>query len=271
MDEIHNRIKYYRLRSKQSQQQVAKKMGITASNYQKYEYGQRVPTAETLPLLAAALGCHEYSLRESDKERFIRVYSKNLRDMAMRRWDTYSFYAEDFQAYDIGVDIIDYFHGWFNEIEEISPELYHKYFYTTDRPKLLINLAHQIYEIECGRLGEHPEWNEFDGLANENYPAHFWYFILFGHFFLEQYIGETDGMKIATDYKKCLNDGLEEDEPYTDEDAFDEYIHKVFLPFFDYVLTAVEYMVDENASLEQAFEDTLIGGKSDIEVTDFSF
>lgn len=269
MDRMCDRIKYYRLRRNQSQNQIAEKMGITASNYQKYEHGQRVPTEKTLPILAAALGCDVFSLRESDKERFIRTYNANLREMAMRQWDMYAFYAQDFEAYDIGEDVIAYFQSWFNEIEEADPELYNKFLYTKDYPKLLIDLAERIYEIDHGELAEHPEWNDFNGIACEERPPLFWYFIVFGHFFLEQYVGETNPVVIASDYKRYLNESVEAGEEYTDGEAFEEYIRRVFIPFFDYILTAVEYMVDEHTNLEQAIQSTLIGEQGEIEIFEF--
>lgn len=38
---------------------------------------------KNLPALADALGCSAYSLQESDKERFIRIYNKFVREAAM--------------------------------------------------------------------------------------------------------------------------------------------------------------------------------------------
>lgn len=266
MERMCDRIKYYRLRSNQSQQQVADKLGITASNYQKYEHGHREPSEKTLPLLADALGCEVYGLRESDKERFIRTYNKNLREMAMHRWDMYSFVAEDFMAYDIGDDITAFFNEWFDEIEELNPDLYAHYFYRTDTPALLTDLADRIYRIECGKLKEHPEWDEFSSIENEDTPVLFWYFIVFGRFFLNQYTSTTDPNEIAAAFQAYFNEDLDEDDSYSDGEAFDEYIHRVFVPFFDYILTAVEYMVDEHTNLETAIRDTLIG-KTGLEIT----
>ena len=80
--------------------------GMAVSNYQKYELGAREPLEKNLPALADALGCSAYSLQESDKERFIRIYNKFVREAAMHRWDSYTFNAEEFLAYDIGEDII---------------------------------------------------------------------------------------------------------------------------------------------------------------------
>ena len=71
MDRMMDRIKYYRQRSGQTQAQVANKLGMAVSNYQKYELGAREPLEKNLPALADALGCSAYSLQESDKERFI--------------------------------------------------------------------------------------------------------------------------------------------------------------------------------------------------------
>lgn len=269
MDRMCDRIKYYRLRSNQSQQQVADKLGISASNYQKYEHGQREPLEKNLPQLAEALGCEVYSLRESDKERFIRTYNKNLREMAMHRWDMYSFIAEDFMAYDIGDDIVAFFNEWFEEIEELNPDLYNRYFYRTDTPALLTDLADRIYQIECGKLKEHPEWDEFSGIESEFTPALFWNFIVFGHFFLNQYIGVTNVNEIAADFQAYLNADLDEEDSYSNGDAFDEYIHRAFVPFFDYILTAVEYMVDEHTDLETAIRDTLIGQTGGVIADDF--
>lgn len=65
-----DRIKYYRQRSGQTQAQVANKLGMAVSNYQKYEL-ERGSLEKNLPALADALGCSAYSLQESDKERFI--------------------------------------------------------------------------------------------------------------------------------------------------------------------------------------------------------
>ena len=83
MDRMMDRIKYYRQRSGQTQAQVANKLGMAVSNYQKYELGAREPLEKNLPALADALGCSAYSLQESDKERFIRIYNKFVREAAM--------------------------------------------------------------------------------------------------------------------------------------------------------------------------------------------
>jgi len=80
MDRMMDRIKYYRQRSGQTQAQVANKLGMAVSNYQKYELGAREPLEKNLPALADALGCSAYSLQESDKERFIRIYNKFVRE-----------------------------------------------------------------------------------------------------------------------------------------------------------------------------------------------
>ena len=56
MDRMMDRIKYYRQRSGQTQAQVANKLGMAVSNYQKYELGAREPLEKNLPALADALG-----------------------------------------------------------------------------------------------------------------------------------------------------------------------------------------------------------------------
>ena len=48
-------------------------------------------------------------------------------------------------------------------------------------------------------------------------------------------------------------------EEISEGEAFSEYIHRICIPFFDYALTAVEYMVDEHATLEVAFQETVVG------------
>ena len=51
-------------------------------------------------------------------------------------------------------------------------------------------------------------------------------------------------------------------------EAFSEYIHRICIPFFDYALTAVEYMVDEHATLEVAFQETVVGELCGVEIAD---
>ena len=140
MDRMMDRIKYYRQRSGQTQAQVANKLGMAVSNYQKYELGAREPLEKNLPALADALGCSAYSLQESDKERFIRIYNKFVREAAMHRWDSYTFNAEEFLAYDIGEDIMGYFVEYFNQIETVNPELYRRWQLVTNYPDALFNV-----------------------------------------------------------------------------------------------------------------------------------
>ena len=45
----------------------------------------------------------------------------------MHRWDSYTFNAEEFLAYDIGEDIMGYFVEYFNQIETVNPELYRRW------------------------------------------------------------------------------------------------------------------------------------------------
>jgi len=57
-------------------------------------------------------------------------------------------------------------------------------------------------------------------------------------------------------------------EEISEGEAFSEYIHRICIPFFDYALTAVEYMVDEHATLEVAFQETVVGELCGVEIAD---
>ncbi len=247
-----DRIRYYRLRNKLTQQQVAEKMGIATNNYQKYEAGQREPTKKTLPLLAEALGTSEYSLLYSDKEQFVSAYNKHIRELAMQRWEMYSITAEEFMGYDIADDTFNYFDEWFSEIRELDEELSDEILSVESDPELLLCLADIIFKLEYRKPVEDTQWKKIGALETEERPAVFWYFIVFGYVFLREYTSTISAKEVAAGYVDCLD-------VETEAEAFDAYIRSVFIPFFDHVLTAVEYMLDENAALEKAIDETLIG------------
>lgn len=48
-------LKTHRVRSKLTQKELAGKVGITETAYQRYEYGERVPNARTAIRIAQAL------------------------------------------------------------------------------------------------------------------------------------------------------------------------------------------------------------------------
>lgn len=269
MDRMMDRIKYYRQRSGQTQAQVANKLGVAVSNYQKYELGEREPSEKTLPALADALGCSAYSLRESDKERFIRMYNKCVREVAMHRWDSYTFNADDFPSYDISEDIMAYFAEYFNQIEEVNPELYRTWQLVTDYPDALFRAAELLEQAQKADQRTALEI-DFGSLITREHPVHFWYFIIFGYIFLDLFVGETSSAKIAADFQRYMCEAFEGCEEIGDGEAFAEYIHRICIPFFDYVLTAVEYMVDEHATLETSFQETVVGALCEIEIVDFS-
>lgn len=269
MDRIMDRIKYYRQRSGQTQAQVANKLGVAVSNYQKYELGEREPSEKTLPALADALGCSAYSLRESDKERFIRVYNKYVREVSMHRWDSYTFNADDFLAYDIGEDIMAYFTEYFNQIEEANPELYSAWQLVTDYPDALFRVVELLEQAQ--KAVQHDTLEaDFGPLITKEHPVHFWYFIIFGYIFLDLFAGETSSAKLAADFQRYMREAFEDCAEIGDGEAFAEYIHRICIPFFDYVLTAVEYMVDEHTTLEAAFQETVVGQLHEIEIVDFN-
>ena len=183
MDRMMDRIKYYRQRSGQTQAQVANKLGMAVSNYQKYELGAREPLEKNLPALADALGCSAYSLQESDKERFIRIYNKFVREAAMHRWDSYTFNAEEFLAYDIGEDIMGYFVEYFNQIETVNPELYRRWQFVTNYPDALFNVLDLLEQAQKATQRGALE-ADFRSLITREHPVYFWYFIIFGYIFL---------------------------------------------------------------------------------------
>lgn len=172
MDRMMDRIKYYRQRSGQTQAQVANKLGMAVSNYQKYELGAREPLEKNLPALADALGCSAYSLQESDKERFIRIYNKFVREAAMHRWDSYTFNAEEFLAYDIGEDIMGYFVEYFNQIETVNPELYRRWQLVTNYPDALFNVLDLLEQAQKATQRGALE-ADFRSLITREHPVYF--------------------------------------------------------------------------------------------------
>ena len=203
MDRMMDRIKYYRQRSGQTQAQVANKLGMAVSNYQKYELGAREPLEKNLPALADALGCSAYSLQESDKERFIRIYNKFVREAAMHRWDSYTFNAEEFLAYDIGEDIMGYFVEYFNQIETVNPELYRRWQFVTNYPDALFNVLDLLEQAQKATQRGALE-ADFRSLITREHPVYFWYFIIFGYIFLDLFVGETSSVKLAADFQRYM-------------------------------------------------------------------
>ena len=267
MDRMMDRIIYYRQRSGQTQAQVANKLGMAVSNYQKYELGAREPLEKNLPALADALGCSAYSLQESDKERFIRIYNKFVREAAMHRWDSYTFNAEEFLAYDIGEDIMGYFVEYFNQIETVNPELYRRWQFVTNYPDALFNVLDLLEQAQKATQRGALE-ADFRSLITREHPVYFWYFIIFGYIFLDLFVGETSSVKLAADFQRYMCETIKGYEEISEGEAFSEYIHRICIPFFDYALTAVEYMVDEHATLEVAFQETVVGELCGVEIAD---
>ena len=90
----------------------------------------------------------------------------------------------------------------------------------------------------------------------------------FRYIFLDLFVGETSSVKLAADFQRYMCETIKGYEEISEGEAFSEYIHRICIPFFDYALTAVEYMVDEHATLEVAFQETVVGELCGVEIAD---
>ncbi len=64
---LHERLKYLRINQNLSQAKLAKDIDVGARSYQRYEYGDRIPTADIIIKLAKYFGVSaDYLLGLSD-------------------------------------------------------------------------------------------------------------------------------------------------------------------------------------------------------------
>jgi len=160
-----------------------------------------------------------------------------------------------------------YFVEYFNQIETVNPELYRRWQFVTNYPDALFNVLDLLEQAQKATQRGALE-ADFRSLITREHPVYFWYFIIFGYIFLDLFVGETSSVKLAADFQRYMCETIKGYEEISEGEAFSEYIHRICIPFFDYALTAVEYMVDEHATLEVAFQETVVGELCGVEIAD---
>jgi len=245
MNTLAKRIKYYRNKKALTQEFVATELGMKASNYAKYESGERTPKDERLLLLAQIIGVPYDFLYTGAERAFLDLLNVHIQSAVLGDFDSFCAFRSDVLEDEAYTVISDCFEAWYNIIKEQAYGFYEDYL---DNPTLKSTVVlHRLYkEYSHGRL------QGMDSVLELSLPD-------------EMELDDATALKLAfcIAASKYLTDNdpdaiLDEAEGFMgkidDIDSLVYFAVTVFVPFLSYIGDAVEFTMNTNLDdFENAF------------------
>ena len=251
METIGDRLKYYRQKKGMTQEEVAEKLGIQKSNYQKYESGQRNPKDERITELAKILDCGFLPIKYGEKDLFIASANDYIRKAIMGEELVYTSFAEDWEYGDLTTEITEFFCSYADELEEVNPDFYDQYVIDPS-PQNIFVLADKFYYAYRNRIvnpdNYQNDFDEIEDIEDDAINPTQWYGIAFSNLVIQYLSTIESDQQVLEDTKEVLDE-----ENASDEQARLQFAAKVFALFLHFIIETVSAMFEEGGTFEEHY------------------
>jgi len=234
MGNLAKRIKYYRTRKGVTQEYIALKLGIKASNYAKYESGDRTPREDTLLKIAQILSVSCDALENGVERSFVELLNRYIRISVLGDLDCFdAYYSDVIEDVDVYEIISDCFNGWHKKIKSDLPNLSERFL---DEPDLLSMM--ELRTLYKKHFCDDHEMPSYDGstatLDNGTFLK------LMFCIAMSNYMTMTDSSNILSDVQEITDTEL------PDVEALQFFAVQWFVPYLAFVADAVELTQNTN-------------------------
>jgi transcriptional regulator with XRE-family HTH domain len=239
MNELSQRIRYYRKKRGLTQMDVAAALGVRTDNYSKYESGVRAPRTDRLLKLSKILGVSFDALNEGVERGFADLLKSHAINIIIGDQGSFSAFGPDMASSAETYPVVsDFFDRGEHLFAAENPAFYAKYMSDPDMEGLIA-----LYEMYREQSNPNPP-EEIDGvsLKLKYRPNHYletvtslkWAFCIA----VARYYKNTDDADIVNEAEELAGNLLER------IDALQFFAVKVFVPYLSFIIDAVELCVN---------------------------